>query len=296
MEITQLRSFLCVSDHGNITRAADALYLTQPAVTQHVRALERELGVRLFERTGRGVILTSSGRALEDYARRAISILDECVQVIGDMKSGATGRVVLGAGVTTSIFSLPAWLRVFREAHPGVDVAVRTGRSREIADLVLAREIDLGFITSPVEHPDLSTRELYEEEIVLVTDSGHPLAGRTVQPTELDSIPLILFPHGSGFRAYIDRVLAEAGISASVKMETDSAEAIKSFVEVGLGASLLPASAVEAEIGQGRLARMDVAELPTLTRKTSLIYRSDRYLSTSSGAFMAMLDRLYGDQ
>src|SRR5262249_44398093 len=157
------------------------------------------------------------------------------------------GRLVLGAGVTTSIFHLPGWLRAFQEVYPGIEVVVRTGRSREVAALALEREIDLGLVTSPVQHPDLTVVGLYDEDIILVTPSRHPLANRAVPAEALAQAPLILFPQGTGFRGYLDRALADAAIPVHVKMESDSVEAIKSFVEVGLGVSFLPAAAVEAE-------------------------------------------------
>jgi DNA-binding transcriptional LysR family regulator len=289
VELFQLQSFLRVAQEGSITRAAETLCLTQPAVTQQVRALERELGVALFDRTGRGVRLTPAGAALQQYARRSLALLDECRQAIADLEAGASGRLVLGAGVTTSIFHLPGWLRAFQERHPGIDVVVRTGRSRETAALVLEREIDLGLVTSGVQNPDLRVVELYEEEIILVAPRGHPLAGRALPAAELARAPLILFRQGAGFREYLDRALQRAGITPQVKMESDSAEAIKSFVAVGLGVSFLPAAAVEAEVRAGVLACVEVAGLPPLKRRTCALYRGDRYLNAGARAFLELL-------
>jgi DNA-binding transcriptional LysR family regulator len=294
MELTHLHSFLRVADEGSVTRAAEALHLTQPAVTQHVRALERELGVPLFDRTGRGVQLTPAGQALRQYVQRSLALLEEGREVVADLHTGAAGRLMLGAGVTTSIFHLPGWLRSFREVFPGVDVVVRTGRSREVAALALERVIDVGLITSPVEHPDLRVVGLYDEEIVLVAPPGDPLAGREVSAAALAEAALILFPHGTGFREYLDRVLAAAGIPARVKMESDSVEAIKSFVAVGLGVSFLPVAAVEAEIASHTLAPVRVAGLPPLRRRTAAVYRADRHLSAGARGFLDLLRTLYG--
>ncbi len=293
MEFSQLRSLLRVAAEGSISRAAEALHLTQPAVTQHIRALERELRVPLLERTGRGVRLTPAGDALTRYARSSLALLDECRQVIGDLEHGAAGRLVLGAGVTTSIFHLPAWLRAFQEAYPGVDVVVRTGRSKEIAALALEREIDLGLVTSPVQHPDLRVSDLFDEEIVLVVPHDHPLAGGSVAVADLASLPLILFPPDAGFRGYLDRVLAEAGTRARVKMESDSLEAIKSFVAVGLGASFLPEIAVHAEVDAGALSRVRIEDLPALKRTTAVLHRVDRYLAAGAKGFLKILTCRY---
>jgi DNA-binding transcriptional LysR family regulator len=289
MDLPQLASFLRVAEEGSVTRAAAALHLTQPAVTQHVRALERELGVPLFDRTERGMRLTQPGETLRDYARRSLGLLQEARDVLGDLERSSQGRVVIGAGVTTSIFRLPDWLRQLQREHPGIDVTVRTGRSREIAALALAREIDLGLVTSPIQEPALTIAPLFDEEIVLVAPPDHPLASGAHAVEELREHPLIFFSRGSGFREYLDRALAAAGVVPRVKMESDSVEAIKSFVEVGLGASFLPAGAVRAELGTGTLLRARVTGLPPLYRTTSVLYRTDRYLNAGARSFLAVV-------
>ena len=289
MELFQLRSFLKVAEESSVTRAADALFLTQPAVTQHIQALERELGVPLFDRTGRGVQLTAAGTALREHARQSLAILDETRSVIADLELGKSGRLVLGAGVTTSIFQLPKWLGRYRERSPGVDVVVRTGRSREVVAFTLNREIDLGLVTSPVEHPDINVTGLYDEEIVLVAPGWSSHSRTEIALDQLGNEPMILFPKGSGFRDYLDSALATAGILTNVKMETDSVEAIKSFVAVGLGLSFLPFTAVRAEMEAGSLTRVQVPDLSALVRTTYLIHRKGRYLSRTAKDFVAVL-------
>jgi DNA-binding transcriptional LysR family regulator len=294
MELYQLRSFLRVAAEGSFTRAGEALHLSQPAVTQHVGALERELGTALFERTGRGVRLTPAGEALAQAARGSLALLEEGRQRIADLSAGLSGRLLLGAGVTTSVFQLPGWLRAFREAYPGIEVVVRTGRSREVATLALDREIDLGIVTSPVGHEELVARPLYDEAIHLVAPPGDPLAGREVPLAKLERAPLILFSRGSGFRDYLDRSLSVAGVVPRVKMESDSVEAIKSFVAVGLGLSFLPAAAVAGEIDTGALALLRVRDLPPLSRTTSVLYRRDRILGPGARGFLTVLEERFG--
>ncbi|MDQ2730715.1 MAG: LysR family transcriptional regulator [Armatimonadota bacterium] len=289
MEVHQLISFLQVASEGSVTRAADRLYLTQPAVTKQLQALERELGARLFERTGRGVELTEAGTALLDYAQRSLSLLDECRQVISDIGAGAAGRLVIGAGVTTSIFQLPAWLRRLQESYPGLDIVVRTGGSKQIAASVLHREIELGLVTSPVEDPAICSLPLYKEEITLVADPRHPFAGQTVEGEELAAAPFILFPEGTGFREYLDHTLSLSGLKVKVKMESDSVEAIKSFVGVGLGLSFLPQLAVAGEMESGILACVSVKGMEPLRRTTAAIYRKDRRLSVGARALIGIL-------
>ncbi len=290
MELFQLRSLVRVAEEGSVTRAAESLCLTQPAVSRHIQALEQELGVSLFERTERGMRLTPAGTALRDHARRSLAILEEGRRLIAELEDGAAGRLTLGAGVTTSIFRLPALLRIFREAYPRVDVVVRTGRSREIAQFVMDREVEVGLVTSPQQSPELETVGLFDEEILLVTPPGlGPAEPGELTPAQFQSLPLILFSRNTGFRGYLDRVFSESQLAPSVKMESDSVEAIKSFVTVGLGASFLPESSVRAEIAAGALHSRCVERLPRLARRTSAIYRRDRQLPFAAREFLQVL-------
>jgi DNA-binding transcriptional LysR family regulator len=302
MEISQLRTFLKVAEEAGVTKAARGLHITQPAVTQHIRALERELDTALFERTGRGMFLTASGELLRDHAQRALAEIDDVRRVIADIVEGRGGRLILAAGVTTSIFHLPRWLKAFRLVRPDVDITVKTGRSREVAQMALDREIDLGFVTSPVPHKDLETVPLFDEQIVLVGPPddrtgasqevphhavpGAPSAAPREVAAMLSETPLILFPRGTGFRAYLDQVLALAGATPRVKMETDSVESIKGFVQAGLGMSFLPLSAVETEIDSGRLARVDLVGMAPLTRNTAAVRRRGRYFGAAARGFL----------
>src|SRR5262245_3653848 len=125
-----LEGFLHVAELGSVSRAADRLHVTQPAVTKQIRALERSLGLPLVERTGKGIRLTEAGELVARYGRRGARVLDECRQALAELDAGSRGRLTLGAGVTTSVFRLPSWLRKFRKDRPNVEVIVRTGTSR----------------------------------------------------------------------------------------------------------------------------------------------------------------------
>lgn len=139
-----------------MTRAAERLYLTQPAVTQHIQALEQELSVKLFDRHPRGMRLTQAGMLLRGYAQRCLASLEDCRLAFAELEVGQSGQLTIGAGVTSSIFVLPDWLRALRTRCPAIEVIIRTGRSREIFSLLNAGEIDLGIITTPVEQAHLN--------------------------------------------------------------------------------------------------------------------------------------------
>jgi DNA-binding transcriptional LysR family regulator len=267
-----LRSFLQVAELQSVSAAARRLHLTQPAVTKQIRALEAALECTLLERAGRGIRLTPAGELLAEYGRRSAAVLEEFRQVLGDLQQGKSGKLSIGAGVTTSVLLLPSWLRELGRRFPGIDVSVRTGTSHEVEAWVAAAELDLGFVTSEPRRGELVARPVFEEEIVLVVE---PAAGRR-ERVRLEDLPLILFPRATGFRSYLEQRWLERGLSPQVKMETDSVEAIKSFVAVGLGASFLPLSTVEEELRRGVLARVTALGMGPLRRRTTLIRRPDR--------------------
>jgi DNA-binding transcriptional LysR family regulator len=290
VDLRQIETFCKVAEMKSFTRAADALFLTQPAVSQHIAALEKELGVQLFERSGRSVQLTHPGELFLNYAERVIHTLDEARRSLAEMGEGVRGRVVVGAGATTTIFNLPRALQALRETHPGIDVIVRTGASREVAELVLANEVDVGLITSPVEQNELTVIPLFEEQIVAVVGANHPFA-ETGKSTleEFAHEPLILFVKGSGFRAYLDSILAGAGIAPDVRMALDNVEAIKALVQIGLGVSIIPRTSAESEIAAGTLVVVDLLDVQPMMRTLSAIHRKDLYISPDIAALLEAL-------
>jgi DNA-binding transcriptional LysR family regulator len=258
-----------------------------------VKSLERELGVELFERIGRNIRLTQPGELFHDYAVRILSLVDEARQAVSETASGAKGRVVVGAGATTTIFTLPPVLHRLRAEHPGIEVIIRSGASREVTKMVLSGEVDLGLVTSPVDENDLVVTPLLEEKVVAIVGRDHPLAKQgKATISEFAHEPLILYVRGSGFRTYLDAIFASAGIDPQVQMELDNIEAIKALVEIGVGASLVPEAAVPLDTRDGRLSIIEISDLPHLSRCLSLVYRRDKYLSPGIKLFLSAVEAL----
>jgi DNA-binding transcriptional LysR family regulator len=241
--------------------------------------------VALVERSGRGVRLTEAGQLVAGYGRRSQALFEECRSLLDDLVSGRAGRLTLGATVTTSIFQLPAWLRELRRRQTGIDVLVHTGTSQVVETAVVDRQVDLGIVTTPAESRDLATKTLYREHVVLVVAAEQ----KRRAPVLLEHIGLISFPRGNGFRSYLDDKLGAPRMAACTKMESDSLEAIKSFVTAGLGGAFLPLTAVRADLDRGTLTRARVRGLPRLTRATSLIRRRDRPPTTAVRLFLDVL-------
>jgi DNA-binding transcriptional LysR family regulator len=179
MDLPQLEAFEAVARERSFTRAAESLFLTQPAVTRQVAALEAELKTRLFDRLGRTVQLTASGEALHRYAEAIVRLTREAREAVADIGAGAAGRITLGASSTLATYVLPPILRDFRRSHPRVDLAVHTGKSGDVLQMVRANEVDLGLVTSgetAVRDPLLVPTLLADYETRVVVPPGHPLA------------------------------------------------------------------------------------------------------------------------
>ena len=296
MQLHELEAFEAVARLRNFTRAAEALCVTQPAVTRQIAALESELKTRLFDRLGRTIRMTAAGEALHGYAEQILRLEREARESVADIEAGQAGRLTVGASSTLATYVLPALLRRFRESRgTGVEIAIHTGVSARILEMAREGDVDIGLVTVDADEGQdrlLQTTILADYETCLVLPAGHALAGRqgdAVRASDLSGIPLILMETGTNLRAYVDRLLSEAGVAEQVSMELDNVEAIKRMIEAGLGLSLLPRVAVRAEVEAGRLASLSLAEVPRARRRIALAYRRDKYLTASLREFIALL-------
>ena len=293
-ELYQLITWARVVETGSVTGAANQLGLSQPAVTKQVRQLEAAVGVPLLERRGRGVRPTVAGEVLAAYARRIAGLVGEATAAAATAgRSG--GRLVLAAATTVSIVKLPGLLSAYRQDHPQVEVVVYSGDSSHVCDLVSDDLADCGIVTTALRRPALVTLPLFWDDMLLVVPGGHPWAlRRQVRPAAVAQQPLVLFRRGSGFRAYLDQILEDAGVVPRVAMELDSMEAIKQMVEAGLGAAFLPRSAVTPELVAGTLVDVSLTGIPPMRRQTSLVYRQDKMVSPALAAWFALLADRFG--
>jgi len=293
VQLHELEAFEAVAANRSFTRAAETLCLTQPAVTRQIASLERELKTRLFDRLGRTVQLTSAGEALHRYAAEILRQMHEAERAVGDVVTGSAGRIAVGANSTTATYLLPPILRQFRETHPGVELAVHTGVSAQVVEMVTTNEVDVGVVTGYITQDGLIDTPLTEYPTVVVVFPGHPLStgdpSAPIHTGDLAGSPLILMEEGTNLRRYVDRLLSAAGVEERVTMELDNVEAIKKMIEAGLGISLLPLISVQAEVAAGRLVALPLADVPNAQRRITAIYRRDKYLTTALKGFVELL-------
>ena len=286
MELRQLRTFAAVSRELSFTRAAAELGYVQSAVTAQVKALEKELGVRLFDRLARRVVLTDAGKDLLGYAVRMLDLSEEARAALSQEKDGVGGTLEVGASETLCVYRLPDVFRAFRSRFPGVDLRFHPVPYARLKELVREGSLDVAFLLEePLGDEDLAAETLVREPLVLVAPPDHALAKRfQVSLTDLDGEPMLLTDRGCSYRRSFEREMAKAGAEPGKILEFDSVEAIKRCAVAGLGVSLLPAVTVGGELERGDLValRRRGAEMAV---DTQVVRHGSRWLSPALGAF-----------
>ena len=255
MEIRQLRAFTAIVEMGTFTAGAQRVHITQAAVSMQIRQLETELGTPLFVRAPRRVILTEAGEALLERARRILREHDVAVAEIAELAGAERGRLRVGsASAMVSADPLPQILKELRERHPHADVTIMSGTSDSLVRQILAGELDMAFVSLPVEARGIQTEGLSRDELVAIASPRHKLAKQTVISVfTLAGERLILGERGGNTRRLIDELFAEAGVQPVVAMELSRLAAIKRMVEEDMGTGIIPLRSVREEVAQGRL-------------------------------------------
>jgi DNA-binding transcriptional LysR family regulator len=288
MQLAQVEGFLEVARRQNLSRAAEALFITQPALTARLRALEVEVGSAVVRRGRRGMTLTEAGRAFLPYAERAVRALRDGTSAIERLP--AAQELVLGAAPAISTYVLPQLLVRFEAAHPDVRLSVRTGHSEQMLELAVRGDVDVALVRE-LHHPDLETLFLYEDELVLVVEPRHPLARtRHVTIDRLRDARLILFDRTSSYYDLTNALFRPAGSLPRGVFELDHIDAAKQMVLAGLGIALLPTTAVAGELRDGTLRRVDLIGTPPIERRIVAVRRLDEeHRSQAAAAFWELL-------
>lgn len=267
MQLQQLRTFYEVATTGSFTRAAQRLYLSQPAVTQQVRALEAELGFPLVERRGRRIQLTRAGAALLAYPPRLLALLDEGLNAAREAAGRSEQTLRLGAGDTVATYLLPDVIRDFNARRPEAALRLVVGNTERLLEAVLGNEVELAIWARQEKHDLLVQHPFGHAPLVAVIQPNDPLVAVATARTppqlwarELAGHRLLLRGRASAIRRFVDDFLHHAGLDTSEVIEMDHLEAIKRTVEIGFGVTVAPAFAVSREVGLGLLAAIPLAD------------------------------------
>ncbi|MDR3407211.1 MAG: LysR substrate-binding domain-containing protein [Methylovirgula sp.] len=288
MTLEQLRIFVAVAERQHVTRAAEALNLTQSAASAAIAALEARHGSKLFNRVGRGIELTEAGRVFLDEARAVLARADMAEQKLAELAGLKRGRLLIQASQTIASYWLPRRLVDFRRAYPGIEIKLSVGNTADAAKAVNTGMAELGFIEGPIESSQLKITEVARDQLIVVVAADHPWATRRkLNAEDLVQGEWVLREPGSGTRSVFEDALAQLGVPASalnIVLELPTNEAVRAAVEAGMGATALSASAAVSSLEAGLLSKVAL-KLPA--RAFNLIQQIEREPSHAARALVA---------
>ena len=257
MEIRQLRAFVAIAESGTFTAGALRVHVTQAAISMQIRQLETEIGAKVFVRAPRHVILTEAGEQLLRRARHILREHDAALDEIAELAGAERGRLRIGsASAMVLTEQLPAVLKELRKQHPAAEIAVTSGTSEVLVDQILAGEVDIAFVSLPVDVRGIKTERLSQDQLVAIASPQHKLAKqKTISAYTLAGERLILGERGGNTRRLIDQFFAQAGVTLHVAMELSRQQAIKRMVEEDMGVGIVPLQSVKEEVEKGKLIR-----------------------------------------
>ena len=290
MNLNQLRVFCEVVERNGFTRAAEALYLTQPAVSRQVRELERHFGVELFEQIGKRIYPTEAGNTIYNYARQVFHTLDDLEVEVNQLKGLKAGHLRIAASATAGTYLLPPLLGRFKRKYPGVEVTLEIHNSQQVEQRLLQyQQLDLGVIERPIQEESLFSEPFGTDELVVIVSPDHPYASRgSVSIDELRGERFILREEGAGTRTLLDEEFARLDLRVRTVMQLGGTAAIKQAVAAGLGISVVSVRSIRLEMEAGLLKAIRCPEL-RLTREIRYVHHRDKRLSRAASAFLEIL-------
>ncbi|HSE34444.1 MAG TPA: LysR family transcriptional regulator [Pyrinomonadaceae bacterium] len=257
MEIRQLRAFVAIAESGTFTAGAARVHVTQAAISMQIRQLETDIGAKVFIRAPRHVILTEAGEHLLHRARQILREHDVAIEEIAELAGAERGRLRIGsASAMVLTDQLPRILKELRKQHPRAEISVISGTSEALVEQIVAGELDIAFVSLPVDVRGIQTDRLSEDQLVAIASPRHKLAKqKTISAYTLAGEKLILGERGGNTRRLIDQFFAQAGVSLKVAMELSRQAAIRRMVEEDMGVGIVPLQSVKNEVEHGKLVR-----------------------------------------
>ncbi|RAV04521.1 selenium metabolism-associated LysR family transcriptional regulator [Paenibacillus sp. YN15] len=288
----QLHIFYTVSEKGSFSGAAQALHMTQPAVTMQIQSLEDYFGTKLFLRTTKKIELTEAGRALLPFAKRSIELMRETETAMSRFTHMLEGRLQLGASLTIGEYILPRLLGPFGREFPHISVSLKVMNTTQILDEIMQHQLTFGLVEAPIEHPDVLLDPVLSDELLLVLPAQHELAQQERITLE-DALryPFVLREKGSGTRRVMEEELLRRGRDLSdmkILMELGSTGAVKSAVEANLGLSILSQSSIKHELALGVLAARSIEGI-RFVRSFYSIHLKSALLPISAVTFLTFM-------
>jgi DNA-binding transcriptional LysR family regulator len=295
MNIKKLEIFVAIATTGSFSKGAEIVCISQSTASQHIAALEDTCGVRLLDRTGRGVIPTEAGKIMLVHAQQVLKSLKNTEQAILRFRQADGIELCVGGSTIPGTYILPKAIAALRASDPGITVTVEIGDSSHILSKLVGEHIELGIVGTAVDEKLFTSEALGHDVILLVARKGHHWCGREdVQPEELLTEPIIMREKGSGTHDVVDAALRQYGIKTSdlmVSTTISSSEAVKQAVLADCGVAFVSEMAVREDLKQGELVAIKLSGL-TITRRFSLVHRKGRTLSPAAKAFSQVLGQV----
>ncbi|CAL1691145.1 HTH-type transcriptional regulator CysL [Brevundimonas subvibrioides] len=289
MTLDQLRIFVAVAERQHVTRAAEALNLTQSAVSSAITTLEGRHGVALFDRVGRSIVLNAAGQVFLEEARAVLARASAAEDALDDLGALKRGRLSIQASQTIAGWWLPARLAAFHARHPGIRIDVAIGNTRDVAQAVIDGRAELGLVEGEVDEAALTRTVLDHDELVLVVAADHSMAQDGAGPPDLKTLSWVLREPGSGTRSAFEAALAERGLTVEdldISMTLPGNEAVAAAVAAGVGATVVSRTVVAARLRSGEMASLPL-DLPA--RPFWLLRHKQRYRSKAGETFLGLL-------
>jgi DNA-binding transcriptional LysR family regulator len=289
LNLNHLAAFRAVADAGSISRGAERLLVSQPAVSKQIKELERAVGVTLLERRPKGVVLTRPGEVLADYARRIFDLAEQAEAAVGDVGALRRGTLRIGASPTIGTYLLPAVLVHFRRRFPGLRTEIEVGSARLLRERLEEDQLDFALAGEPITSPLLESRTFANDPLVAIAHPRHPLARRRlVTLVELLREPLVVVETDAFARRVLESLVPNGAPPPAAALTLDSTEAVKRAVAAGLGVAIVSRLAIETELGAKTLRALPVRKL-TATRPLHHVRRAGRDEGKAAVAFLCIL-------
>jgi DNA-binding transcriptional LysR family regulator len=286
MNLHQLRIFCSVVEHRSYTKAAEALFLTQPAVSLQIQALERSLQVKLLERVNQQLIVTEAGEALYQCAIPMLNAEAEAERVLAELRGAARGRLVIGANTTGGMYVVPPMIAQYKAQHAESELLLQIDATERLIERVRQGIIDLGFACGTIVQPELTVEEIGTDILTLILSPYHPLAARpSLTLEQVAAQPFIVPESISRTRQFIEQTMREHGYTLKIAMHFQGTEPVKRAVQSNLGIGIVSSAAVMHEVAAGALRAMPIEDLE-LRRPLVMFYRQGKYFGPMARDFM----------
>lgn len=284
MTLRHLLVFLHVCDEGNMTAAAEKLYIAQPSVSQAISELEKHYNVKLFERLGRKLYITMAGQKLLTYARHIVNLNNEVEEVMRNSNENSVLRV--GASVTVGTYVLHEIIKKFTKCNPEAKVISTVNNTTVIEGMLQIDQLDIGLVEGRVQSQGILQIPFMTDELVLVSSPVHPFAkSERVNPSDLEAMEFIVRETGSGTRELFESVMVDKGIHWQISGVYNNAETIKNAVKAGLGLSVMSRMAIQKEVERKELAIIEIEGMH-FKRHFNLVYHKNKYISPALNKFI----------